>query len=120
MPHQPNASISHTDQIVAQLLHGRGGRTGLHWFWVMGDEYGLLRFDDDDALLALFAVKTSLVRLYGEEFLRGDTEALRLNLLDVFLVGERGDDRFDFGGRNLQQTEVSGRSSSCLPGHPAW
>lgn len=37
-------------------------------------------------------------------------EALRLNLLDVVLVCERGDDGFDFGGRNLQQAEVSGRS----------
>lgn len=73
----------------------------------MGDEYGLLRFDDDNALLALFAVKTSLVRLYRDEFLRGDMEALPLNFLDVFLVGKRGDDGFDFGGGNLQQTGIS-------------
>ena len=46
-------SVPHPNQIVAKLLHRVGGRPRLDRLRVVGDEDGLLGFDDDDALPAL-------------------------------------------------------------------
>ena len=46
-------SIANTDEVVGQLLYGRGCGTRLDGFGVVGDEDGLGGFDDHDALFAL-------------------------------------------------------------------
>ena len=45
--------VAHTDKVVGQLLDGRGCGTGLHSLGIMGDEDGLLGFDNHDAFFAL-------------------------------------------------------------------
>lgn len=49
----PAHLVPHTDQVVGQLLDRVGRGTGLHGLGVVGDEDGLLGFDDNDAFTAL-------------------------------------------------------------------
>lgn len=67
----------------------------------MCNQDGLLRFDNDHSLLPLLAVKTSVIGFDCKEFFTSYVKAFRLHLLDVAVVGERGNDGFDFGGRDL-------------------
>lgn len=80
----------------------------------MRDQYGLLRFDDDHSLLPLLAVKTSVVGLECKEFFAGYVKAFRLHLFDVAVVGERGNDGFDFGRRDLQKQGISASLSDRM------
>lgn len=75
----------------------------------MCDEYGLLRLDNDHSFLPLFAVQTSVIGFDCEELFPAYVEAFRLYLFDVAGVGERGNDGFDLGGRDLQYVLLSMR-----------
>lgn len=58
--------VTHTDQVVTQLLHHIGRRAWLHMLGVVCKKYRLRRLDNDYAFLALFQHNVS--RYFGRLF----------------------------------------------------
>lgn len=45
--------VSHSDEVIGELLYCSGSLSWLYIFLVMGDEEGLLGLDDDNPFFAL-------------------------------------------------------------------